>query len=193
LAEEARNFSGTGFDRYGRQIPVAEYQVVQDLDLIPRFMLAVEDELLSPNKKNEELDRLSEIVAAGKAFWQAALQGAIDLFSGDGGMLSDKESEPKDEGRRKAVKIENLRGEKPGWKISEGSNFWSVDEKDPYWKTQEGYEEALDLYGTKPSSLKEQDIATLVYNPSTGEYEEVEQEEFVDLSRKVDPKLKKYF
>ena len=28
---------------------------------------------------------------------------------------------------------------------------------------------------------------------STGEYEEVEQEEFVDLSRKVDPKLKKYF
>jgi len=146
----------------------------------------------------EELERLSEIVAAGKAFWRAAVQGAVDLFSGDNGMLSSSIKQlaseiSNDAGRRNPVEIKNLRGEKPGWKIAEGSNFWSVDETDPYWKTQEGYEEALDLYGTKPSSLKEQDIGTLVYNPSTGEYEEVEQEEFVDLSRKVDPKLKKYF
>ena len=27
---------------------------------------------------------------------------------------------------------------RPGWKIAEGSNFWSVDEDDPYWQTEEG-------------------------------------------------------
>jgi hypothetical protein len=27
---------------------------------------------------------------------------------------------------------------RPGWKIAEGSNFWSVDEDDPYWETEEG-------------------------------------------------------
>jgi hypothetical protein len=27
---------------------------------------------------------------------------------------------------------------RPGWKIAEGSNFWSVDENDPYWQTKEG-------------------------------------------------------
>jgi len=111
--------------------------------------------------------------------------------------IADPEDEPEpekdDDGRRKATEIENLRGEKPGWSMAEDSNFWSINEKDPYWKTQEGYDEAVDLYGTKPSFLKEKDVATLVYNPSTGEYEEVEQEEFEDLSRKVDPKLKKYF
>ena len=27
---------------------------------------------------------------------------------------------------------------RPGWKIAEGSNFWTIDESDPYWKTEEG-------------------------------------------------------
>ena len=97
--------------------------------------------------------------------------------------------EKDDDGRRKATEIENLRGEKAGWEMKEGTNFWSINEKDPYWKTQEGYDEAVDLYGTKPSFLKEKDVATLVYNPSTGEYEEVEQEEFEDLSPKKRPSL----
>ena len=95
--------------------------------------------------------------------------------------------EKDDDGRRKATEIENLRGEKPGWSMADDANFWSVNEKDPYWKTEEGYDEAVDLYGDKPSWLKAQDVGTLVYNPSTGEYEEVEQEEFVDLSPKKRP------
>ena len=116
-----------------------------------------------------------------------------DEIDGSIGFPEYGREEKDDDGRRKATEIENLRGEKPGWSMAEDSNFWSINEKDPYWKTQEGYDEAVDLYGTKPSFLKEKDVATLVYNPSTGEYEEVEQEEFEDLSRKVDPKLKKYF
>ena len=27
---------------------------------------------------------------------------------------------------------------RPGWKIAEGSNFWTIDEDDPYWQTEEG-------------------------------------------------------
>ena len=27
---------------------------------------------------------------------------------------------------------------RPGWKIAEGSNFWTIDESDPYWETEEG-------------------------------------------------------
>jgi len=96
-------------------------------------------------------------------------------------MDKDADGRKKDtDGRRKATEIENLRGEKPGYKKGD-SDYWSVNEKDDYWKTEEGYEEAVNLYGKRPSWLKEKDVGTLVYNPSTGEYEEVEQEEFVDL------------
>ena len=27
---------------------------------------------------------------------------------------------------------------RPGWKIAEGSNFWTIDESDPYWQTEVG-------------------------------------------------------
>ena len=133
----------------------------------------------------EELERLSEIVAAGKAFWDAAKQGAIDFLGGDGmlsGTIKQLASEiSNDSGRRKPVEIKNLRGQKPGWKIAEGSNFWSVDETDPYWQTQEGYNEGVDLYGMKPSFIKATDVATLIYNPTTGEYDSTKKEEFVNL------------
>jgi len=134
-----------------------------------------------------ELKKASEIAAAGKAYWDAALQGAIEFLSG--GMMSTPKpldevmntggrGISKDEGRRKPVKIENLRGAKPGWKIAEGSNFWNVDEKDPYWQTKEGHKEAMNLYGTKPGWVKE---PSLEYNPKTGEYEKIEKEKFVDI------------
>ena len=91
----------------------------------------------------------------------------------------EKESVKKDTGgRRKPAKIENLRGEKAGWKMVDGSNFWSVDEKDPYWQTKEGYKEAVDLYGTKPAWVKE---PSLEYNPKTSEYDPIAKEEFAEI------------
>ena len=91
----------------------------------------------------------------------------------------EKESVKKDTGgRRKPAKIENLRGEKAGWEMAEGSNFWSVNEKDPYWQTKEGYKEAVDLYGTKPAWVKE---PSLEYNPKTGEYDPIVKEEFAEI------------
>ena len=133
----------------------------------------VEQAMHNQALQEAELKKASEIAAAGKAYWDAALQGAIEFLSG--GMMST----PKDEGRRKPVKkMENLRGAKPGWKMAEGSNFWSVDEKDPYWQTKQGYEEAINLYGRKPGWVKE---PSLEYNPTTGEYDSTKKEEFVDL------------
>ena len=86
---------------------------------------------------------------------------------------------------------EEVRGEKAGWEMAEGSNMWSVDEKDDYWKTQEGYDEAVALYGKKPAWVKE---PTLVWNSETQEYEEVEEEEFEDLSRPaISAEVKKLF
>ena len=86
---------------------------------------------------------------------------------------------------------ETGRGEKAGWTMAEGSNTWSINEKDDYWKTQEGFDEAVALYGSKPAWVKE---PTLVYNVETEEYEEIEEEEFEDLSRPaVSAEVKKLF
>jgi len=165
------------FDRYGNRKPIVE----QKLAIIhePRAMASpveIEQAMHDQALQEAELKKAEEIAAAGKEYWDAVMQGAIEFLSG--GMMST----PKDEGRRKPVKkMENLRGAKPGWKMAEGSNFWSVDEKDPYWQTKEGHTEAINLYGTKPSYIKE---PTLTYNPKTGEYEEIEKEEFVDLKPK---------
>jgi len=90
------------------------------------------------------------------------------------------EAKPKEEGRNKPVKIENLRGAKPGWKMTEGSNFWTVNEKDLYWKTKAGFKEAMDLYGVKPNWVKE---PSLEYNPTTGEYEPIVKEEFAEIKQ----------
>ena len=135
----------------------------------------VEQDIYDQVWSEAEIKKSEEIAAAGKAYWDAVLQGAIDFLSGDGMMSKTK---PKDEGRRKPVTIKNLRGAKPGYSMAEGSNFWSVDEKDSYWQTKQGYEEAINLYGTKPGWVKE---PSLEYNPTTGEYDSTMKEEFVDL------------
>jgi uncharacterized protein (DUF2147 family) len=83
-----------------------------------------------------------------------------------------------DSGRSKPVKMENLRGEKPGFVMADGTNWWSVDEKDDYWQTKEGHKEAMKLYGQKPSWVKE---PSLEYNPKTGKYDSIQKEVFVDL------------
>ena len=41
--------------------------------------------------------------------------------------------------------------EKPGYMMAEGTNWWSVNTDDPYWDTEEGYQEAINLYGESPA------------------------------------------
>tara|TARA_R110001606_G_scaffold21221_1_gene75012 strand:- start:781 stop:1371 length:591 start_codon:yes stop_codon:yes gene_type:complete len=55
-------------------------------------------------------------------------------------------------GRNKAVNIESIKtSEKPGYMLAEGGGYWSVNTDDPYWDTEEGYQEAIDLYGESPA------------------------------------------
>ena len=58
--------------------------------------------------------------------------------------------------------------------------YMSINEKDDFWKTQEGYDKAIEMYGSKPAWVKE---PTLIWNPVEQKYEEIEEEEFEDLSR----------
>jgi len=90
--------------------------------------------------------------------------GEIEL---DGGRAYGEEVEPSEKS--------------DGFKADDGGNM-SVDEKDDFWKTQEGYDKAMEMYGTKPAFVKE---PTMVWNLEEQKYEEIKDEdkdEFEDLS-----------
>jgi hypothetical protein len=95
----------------------------------------------------------------------------------------------REQGRAMAMQ-DNLPERSMGFKADDGGNM-SVDEKDDFWKTQEGYDKALEMYGSKPAWVKE---PTMQWNPSEQKYEEVEEEEFEDLSRpSISADIKKLF
>lgn len=64
----------------------------------------------------------------------------------------------------------------------------SVNEKDDFWKTQEGYDKAIEMFGEKPAWVKE---PTMVYNPVENKYDKIKEEdkeEFEDLGMSADIK-----
>ena len=64
----------------------------------------------------------------------------------------------------------------------------SVNEKDDFWKTQEGYDKAIEMFGEKPAWVKE---PTMIYNPLENKYDEIKEEdkeEFEDLGMSADIK-----
>ena len=64
----------------------------------------------------------------------------------------------------------------------------SVNQKDDFWKTQEGYDKAIEMYGEKPSWVKE---PTMVYDAEANEYvkiKEEDKEQFEDLGISADIK-----
>ena len=110
----------------------------------------------------------------------------------DGSTMKDSEMEEEystdvakdldDEGRGLKGYKPPSEPEKRGYQQDEGGTY-SVDSTDDYWQTKEGYDEALDLYGTKPAWVKE---PSLIYNPKTKKYDPIEKEEIVDLKPKID-------
>ena len=118
------------FTADGKPIPISEQKVTTE---------AVPKEMDSVHAAND----------IGQQLKDAWLKGASE-FMGGGGMLNSK---PKDTGgRNKPVKkLKSLKSsEKPGWMMAEGTNFWTVNTDDPYWDTQQGYDEAIALYGESP-------------------------------------------
>ena len=87
-------------------------------------------------------------------------------------------SELEMDGGRAAAKEDESVERTMGFETDDGGTM-SVDEKDDYWKTQEGYDKALEMYGRKPAWIKE---PTLQWNPEEQKYEKIEEEEFEDLS-----------
>ena len=86
-----------------------------------------------------------------------------------------------EEGRAYAENVEASE-KTDGFKADDGGNM-SVDEKDDFWKTQEGYDKAMEMYGQKPSFVPAE--PTMVWNPEEQKYEKIKDEdkdEFEDLS-----------
>ena len=46
---------------------------------------------------------------------------------------------------------------RPGWKIAEGSNFWTIDESDTYWQTEEGSQK-VDIRNQKAIGILNQQV-----------------------------------
>jgi len=159
---------GQQFTADGTPIPFSQQLIATEV--VPRMMTPpeIEQSIYDQALSEAKIQKLEEAALAGEVLKNAWFQGMLDFTS-----------KTKDEGRNKPVKrMENLRGEKPGFVMAEGTNWWSVDEKDPYWQTKEGHKEAMKLYGQKPSWVKE---SSLEYNPRTGKYDSIKKEEFVDL------------
>ena len=121
------------FDANGMPIPMGGYTNVQT-DAVPKMM----DSVHAANDIGQEL----------KAAW---LKGAREFMGGSGMLNSKKEPKKRQFSGNPTESIEQPKSEKPGWMMAEGTNFWTVNTDDPYWDTQQGYDEAIALYGESPS------------------------------------------
>ena len=95
------------------------------------------------------------------------IEGLEDLEEG-GGRTFAEEVEPSEKSN--------------GFKADDGGNM-SVDEKDDFWQTQEGYDKAMEMYGGKPAFVPAE--PTMIWNPEEQKYEKIKEEDkeqFEDLS-----------
>ena len=98
---------------------------------------------------DEEVHEAADIAQQLKDAW---LNGAKEFMGGSGMLNSKPKSMPELRPELKENQsIEVAPSEKPGWMMADGTNFWSVNTDDPYWDTEEGYQEALALYGESPA------------------------------------------
>ena len=135
------------FTADGTPIPISGYPLIPT-EAVPRMMTP------------PETDKTHEANVVAQDLKSAWLKGAKE-FMGGSGMLNSKKDIG---GRNKPVKrVQSLKtSEKPGWIMAEGTNFWVVNETDPYWQTPKGYKEAMDLYGFKPGWIKEPEEEKIV-------------------------------
>jgi|19_taG_2_1085344.scaffolds.fasta_scaffold13159_3 hypothetical protein len=168
--------TNSGFSIDGEEIPIAEWDENQEFDADGN-PIPITDEKVVMQVETDDVDTDDDI--EGDERKDERSKGMVNIGI-------DRE-----QGRTKGAFDDIERSEKPGWETKEGSNTWSINEKDDYWKTQDGYDEAVALYGSKPAWVKE---PTLVWNPAEQKYEEIEEEEFEDLSRPaISADIKKLF
>jgi len=182
LPEATEWVEGTKFDNQGRPIPISQNMLA--LEAVPRSMEGPTD---TSHMTDNEVHEANIIGQELLKEWQ---KGFADFFSSNNtGMLTPvtKKVEEKKQTTFTGHPSEIVKTEepsRPGWMLprdTEGNingNYWSVNTEDPYWQTQEGYDEAMNLYGSKPGWIQKP----------------VEKEDFVDLAvQSIAPNLKKYF
>ena len=69
-------------------------------------------------------------------------------------LLDEEIAESKAQTSASAAEMLKKIDPKPGWHKNEGANWWNVDSESPYWQTEEGYQEAIKLWGKKPGWIK---------------------------------------
>jgi len=126
----------------GMPIPIGAYQVpVGEL----------EAKSMPVRMTDAEVHEAADIAQQIKDAW---LKNAKDYMGGNGMLNSKRDLRPEE---KQNQSIEVAPSEKPGWMLprdADGNingNYWSVNTDDPYWDTEEGYQEALALYGTSPA------------------------------------------
>ena len=131
------------FDANGMPIPIGA-RTFAGPDAVPKMM--------TPAMTDEQVH---EANAVGQKLKAALLKGAREFMGGSGMLNSKKEVKKRQFSGHPSQSMEQPKSEKPGYMMAEGTNFWVVNEKDPYWQTKQGYDEAMDLYGFKPGWIKE--------------------------------------
>ena len=124
------------FDRNGMPIPMMGYPNPVG-EAVPKSMPV--------RMRDEEVFAANDI---GQKLKAALINGARDFFGGDGMLNSRQQLRPE---QKENQTMEVAPSEKPGYMMAEGTNFWTVNTDDPYWDTEEGYQEALALYGESPA------------------------------------------
>ncbi len=144
------------------------------------------DDIVDPLEVNINLDQDAmteeEIDAAADKKIQETMYDIDGNYRKDAKSAMMTDMGNPDQDRRMAME-DDIEARSMGFKADDSGNM-SVDEKDDFWKTQEGYNKAMEMYGSKPAWIP--DEPTLVFNPVTQEYEEIkdeDKEEFVDFSQ----------
>ena len=124
----------------GMPIPIGAYRIPVKESIAKSMPVRMRD---------EEVHEAANIAEQIKAAW---LKGASEFMGGNGMLNSNPKLMPELRPEQKENQsIEIAPSEKPGWMMADGTNFWSVNTDDPYWDTEEGYQEALTLYGESPA------------------------------------------
>lgn len=121
------------FDSQGRPIPISERMLA--LEAVPKSMDPVYDSMDPVHAAND----------IGQQLKDAWLKGASGMLN------SKKEPKKRHFSGHPTASMEQPKAKKPGWMMAEGTNYWVVNTEDPHWDTQEGYDEAIALYGESPA------------------------------------------
>ena len=155
------------FTSDGQPIPIAEHALA--INVAPKMMTPPNN---FSHMTDNEIHEAAEAGQAWKTEFKRFLSASIDMQNNIKNLELKDKDKMQDLAVERAVigqgmlntqdRVRQFNGhpseivktppsEKPGYMMAEGTNFWVVNTEDPYWDTEEGYQEAIDLYGESPA------------------------------------------